>query len=59
MEPLGAEVSGLAGAIAWPDPNDDGTTTLPADTLRQVRALINALTSYLEAQLERCRVPDA
>ena len=56
---MGTEISALAGAIAWPDPADDGTTTLPADTLRQVRALINALTSYLEAQLERCRVSDA
>jgi hypothetical protein len=54
MDPLPATVAMLARDLTWPDPNEDGTTTLSATTLRQTRTLLSALVTYIEEQLALC-----
>jgi hypothetical protein len=50
----------IAAALVWPKPKPDGTTVIPADTLRQVQVVISGLVNYIDTQLARCKMaPDA
>jgi hypothetical protein len=56
MEPPSPAIVALIDSLVWPDPNANGSTTLDEDTLRRMQALINLLTTYIENQLELCKV---
>lgn len=40
---------------AWPDPNTDGTTTLPSELTGKILGIFSYTRSYIESQLKKCK----
>lgn len=57
MEKLPIAIGELAAGIKWPPPKPNGTTTIDAQMLRQLQALIASMTNYIETQLSLCKIP--
>ena len=54
MRPLPVSLAKLGAKFRWPDPNPDGTFTLPRDTAGAFSALLFGLVSYVTTQYARC-----